>query len=244
MSGILSKNRYGLAVAAAICGILVMSAPALAQNSGGLGGLGHAVGGLGNAVGGLGNTVGGTVGAVGGALGGANVGVNANVGSVTANSDTSLNANGLNSNTTVIVPKLATANVKASATRAKGVNARITAITPVVNAKATASLNGATGVNANIRAGTPVAVANVAASVNGATGVNANIGVNVPPATSTSGNPGSSGTGVNVGTVSAELSTMSRAERISLKNRCALIVGASESYDADLVKLCRMLAKL
>ncbi len=252
MSGIIHKNRYGLALTAAVCGILMMSAPALAQNhagsrGGGLGGgLGHAVGGLGNAVGGLGNAVGGAVGAVGGALGGANVGANANVGPVSANSDTSLNNTGLNTNTTVVVRRLAKARVNASATRARGVNALVTANTPVANARATASLNRTTGTNANVRLSTPVAAANVAASLNGTTGTNVDIGVSVPPGTGTSGNPGSGtgGNGGTVGTVSAELSSMSRAERVALKNRCVLVVGSPGSYDDDLVKLCRLMAKL
>jgi hypothetical protein len=249
MSGILSKNRYGLAVAAGICSILIMSAPAFAQNQaggGGLGGgLGHTVGGLGNAAGGLGNAVGGAVGGVGGALGGANVGVNANAGPINANSATSLNANGLNSNTTIVVPRVAKARVNASATGARGVNAGIIATTPVANAKATASLNRATGTNANIRIGTPVAAADVAASLNGATGTNTNIGVTVPPGAGGSGNT-ASGTGgnVNVGNVSAELSTMSHADRIAMKNRCALVVESPGSYDDGLVKLCRMMSKL
>jgi hypothetical protein len=246
MSGILSKNRYGLAIAVGICGILAMSSPTLAQNRTGTngGGLGHTVGGLGNAVGGLGNAVGGTVGAVGGALGGANVGVNANVGSISADSDTSLNANGLNSNTTAVVPRVAKARVNASATRARGVNARVIANTPVANAGVNASLNRARGVNADVRLGTPVAAANVTVGVNGATGVDTNIGISIPPGSTGTGNPPTSGTGGNVGPVSAELSTMSRADRTALKNRCAMVVTSPGSYDDGLVKLCHMMAKL
>ncbi|WP_413989857.1 hypothetical protein ACMDCR_28615 [Labrys okinawensis] len=49
---------------------------------------------------------------------------------------------------------------------------------------------------------------------------------------------------MNIGNVSSQLANMTRSQRIALKKRCSLILGASDDYDADLIKLCRMLAKL
>ena len=45
-------------------------------------------------------------------------------------------------------------------------------------------------------------------------------------------------------TRASQLASMSSAQRIALKKRCKLILWASDDYDAQLIKLCQILAKL
>jgi hypothetical protein len=49
---------------------------------------------------------------------------------------------------------------------------------------------------------------------------------------------------VSVGNVSNQFASMGNSQRVALKKRCKVILGASDDYDAQLIKLCQMLAKL